>query len=96
MKSPFLIAGLILLAGPSVSADKAPVLFHLVGSQGDQAVLEPVLPARFKVTRIKGDTPLTTIFPCVIIPSVGEGEHRTNILRCGSTDFAVGDVLLPR
>jgi len=92
-----LLASLITcLLGLKLQAGKGLVTFRIVSSSGDRAVLEPVLPAQLSVVRIKGESQLTSIVQCSTIPSVKEAERRVIILRCGGTDYEVGDVLLQR
>jgi hypothetical protein len=95
MKFAILVT-LILILGTTLNADSGLIAFHLIRHKGEQAVLEPLIPAKIKVTRIAGDEPDDVILKCEAIPSVGEGDKRTNLLKCGSVTYAVGDIMLSR
>jgi hypothetical protein len=90
------LIGLILVMAGGIDADRGQIMFHLIRTKGDQALLEPVIPAQIKVRRIKGENPDSTVFSCDAVPSVGEGEQRINVLKCGLTEYAVGDIILAK
>ena len=71
-------------------------MFHMIREKGNEAILEPVIPAQIRVTRVSGKSPESAVFQCEAIPSVGEGERRVNILKCVGTEYAVGDILLSK
>jgi hypothetical protein len=90
------LVALVLLTATGLPADRGQIMFHLIRTKGDEALLEPVIPAQIKVRRIKGENPDSTVFGCDAVPSVGEGEQRINVLRCGLTEYAVGDIILAK
>ncbi len=96
MRTIVLASLIACLLGSKLHANKGLFTFRIVASSGDQAVIEPVLPAHFQVTRIKGESQLTTIVQCVIIPSVKENEPLVKILKCGNTEYVITGIVLQR
>jgi len=87
------IAILVLLsASPVLRADRPVFTFRLISSSPGGAVLEPMLPAWMKMTRVEGANPATSIFQCVVIERNQEDTTR-HFLKCGTAVYSMDGVL---